>query len=248
MNLDIGRAFSYVFEDQKWVMKILIGGGLILGGIITFVGWLFTAPVVLGYCVQVLRNVYAGNPQPLPEWDNWGERWMDGLKAWVVTLVMALPLIIVALVIQVPASILNAVSVSGAGSALSLCGSCLSFFLAIGVALIVPIAVARYATTNSIGNAVQFGEIFATLRQNIGMYVAVALLSSIVVGLISSLGLILCFVGVFFTAFYGSLVQYNLYAQAYRQAAGTMQPSYGSPYGGPPYGGPPPPYGGQRPF
>lgn len=246
MNLDIGKAFTFVFEDQNWITKVLIGGGLILGGIITVVGWLFTGPVILGYCVQVLRNVYAGNPQPLPEWDNWGERWIDGFKAWVVSLVMAIPLIIVALVIQVPANILNATSdsgVSGAGTALSLCGGCLSFLLSIGVALIIPIAVARYATTNNIGNALQIGEIFATLRQNIGLYIIVALLSTFAVGLVASLGIIACFVGVFFTAFYGSLVQYNLYAQAYRQATGGMQPNYGSPYGSGT-----PPYGGQRPF
>jgi hypothetical protein len=251
MNLDIGKAFSYVFEDPKWVTKVLIGGGLILGGIITLIGWIFTGPVVLGYAVQTLRNVYAGNPQPLPEWDNWGERWIDGLKAWVVTLIMAIPTILVSLVFQVPANILNATSdsgVSGAGTALSLLGGCLNFFLGIVIALLVPIAVARYATTNSIGNAVQFGEIFAMLRQNIGMYVVVALLSTFAVGLISFLGIIACFVGVFFTAFYGTLVQYNLYAQAYRQATGGMQPAYGSPYGNPPYGGGPGPYGGQRPF
>jgi hypothetical protein len=244
MNLDIGKAFTYVFEDQNWVVKVLIGGGLILGGIITLVGWIFTFPVVLGYGVQVVRNVYAGNPQPLPEWDNWGERWIDGIKAWVVTLILAIPTIIVSIVIQVPANILNATSdtgVSGAGTALGLLGGCLNFIIGIGIALIAPIAIARYATTNSIGNAVQFGEIFATFRQNVGMYVIVALLGTLAVGFISSLGIILCFVGVFFTAFYGTLVQYNLYGQAHRQATGMMQPSYGSPYGNPPYGG-------QRPF
>ncbi len=42
MNLDIGKAFTFPMEDQKWVAKLAIGGGLILAGIITIVGWLFT--------------------------------------------------------------------------------------------------------------------------------------------------------------------------------------------------------------
>ena len=234
MGLDIGKAFTYVFEDQKWLTKVLIGGGLILGGIVTLIGWIFTGPVVLGYGVQVLRNVIAGNPQPLPEWDNWGERWTDGFKAWVVTLILAIPIIIVNVVIQVPATILNAASdtgTSGAGTALSLLGSCINFFLGLGIALITPIAMGRYATTNSIGNAVQLGEVFATLRQNIGMYVIIALLSSFAIGLIASLGLILCFIGVFFTAFYGLLVQYNLYGQAHRISTGAPAGGYGQPYG-----------------
>ena len=28
MNLDIGKAFTFVMEDQKWVAKLAIGGGL----------------------------------------------------------------------------------------------------------------------------------------------------------------------------------------------------------------------------
>ena len=66
MNLDIGKAFTYVTEDPKWVSKVLIGGGLIIAGFLTLVGWLFTLPVVGGYLILLLRNVIAGQPQPLP--------------------------------------------------------------------------------------------------------------------------------------------------------------------------------------
>lgn len=234
MNLDIGKAFTFVSDDPKWLTKILIGGGLILAGVITLIGWLFTGFVVLGYLVQVTRNVIAGNPQVLPEWDNWGERWMDGLKAWVVGLVCSIPLIVVAAVFQIPAFILNVTSKNGAsglGTAFNLTGSCLSFFLGIAVYLLLPIAIGRYATSGSIGGALQFGSIFATLRQNIGMYIIVALLSYLAVGLVASLGVIACFVGVFFTAFYGSLVQYHLYGQAQRIADGAQAGGYGQAYG-----------------
>jgi hypothetical protein len=234
MNLDIGKAFTFATEDPKWITKILIGGGLILAGVITLIGWIFTGPVVLGYLVQLTRNVIAGNPQPLPEWDNWGERWVDGFKSWVVSIVYALPIIVVYAVFQLPALVLNATSQNGAtaaGTGLSLIGSCLNFFLGIAVAMIMPIAIARYASTSDIGSGLQFGAVFATLRQNIGMYVIIALLSSFGIGLLASLGLILCFVGVFFTAFYGTLVQYHLYGQAHRISQGAQSGGYGQPYG-----------------
>jgi len=32
------------------------------------------------------RNVINGNPQPLPEWENWGELWIEGAKMFVVGL------------------------------------------------------------------------------------------------------------------------------------------------------------------
>jgi len=34
MNLDIGKAFTFPMDDQKWVAKLAIGGGLILAGFI----------------------------------------------------------------------------------------------------------------------------------------------------------------------------------------------------------------------
>src|SRR5689334_4077382 len=101
MNLDIGKAFTFIGDDPKWVTKLLIGGGLILAGflaIFTVIGWIFVFAIVLGYLIQFCRNVIAGQPQPLPEWDNWGTKMTDGFKAIVVNLVYALPAIIISLV------------------------------------------------------------------------------------------------------------------------------------------------------
>lgn len=132
MNLDIGKAFTFVTEDPKWVTKILIGGGLILAGIVTLVGWLFTFPVVGGYMIMTTRNVINGNPQPLPEWDDFGNKWIEGFKGWVVTLVYSLPAIVISLVFSLPNIFLSSSGNDGAiaaGSALSILGSCINFIL-----------------------------------------------------------------------------------------------------------------------
>ncbi|HEY8602215.1 MAG TPA: DUF4013 domain-containing protein, partial [Thermomicrobiales bacterium] len=128
MNLDIGKAFTYVTEDPKWITKLLIGGGLILAGIVTIVGWLFTFPVVFGYAVMVTKNVINGNPQPLPEWDDFGTKWVEGFKAWVVSLVYALPAIVISLIFQIPAGVLSSTGSDGAvaaGGLLNVVGGCL---------------------------------------------------------------------------------------------------------------------------
>ena len=75
------------------------------------------------------------------------------------------------------------------------------------------------------------------MRQNIGTYIVIALISSIVGSILAGIGLIACLIGVFFTAFYSSLVTYHLYGQAYRNTQGAPT-GYGQP----------PVYGEPRPF
>lgn len=240
MNLDIGKAFTFPMEDQKWVAKLAIGGGLLLAGFITLIGWIFTVPVIFGYLVNLTRNVINGHPQPLPEWDNWGERWIEGIKAIAVSIVYSLPAIVVSLITTIPGSILSGSSNNGAATAgglLSLAGSCLNFILGILVAIIIPAAIARFAIAGNIGDALKFGEILATVRQNIGMYIVIALFSTFVAGFIGAIGLIACFIGAAFTSFYAYLMTYHLYGQAHRTTQGA-QVGYGQP----------PMYGEPRPF
>ena len=49
-NMDFGKAFTYVFEDEEWIKKILIGALLSL---IPFVGWWFVG----GWGLEITKNV-----------------------------------------------------------------------------------------------------------------------------------------------------------------------------------------------
>jgi len=88
--MDIGKAFTYVFEDEDWVKKVLIGGVI---NLIPIVGLLFTS----GYMLETLKNVMEGHPLPLPEWDDWGGKFMKGLMAAIIGLVYSLPVIVLTL-------------------------------------------------------------------------------------------------------------------------------------------------------
>ena len=64
--MDFGKAFGYVFEDEGWVSKVLIGG---LVALIPIIGSL----VVSGYSYKIAQNVARGAARPLPEWNEFGD-------------------------------------------------------------------------------------------------------------------------------------------------------------------------------
>ena len=51
-----------------------------------------------GYLARLARNVIAGAAHPLPEWDDLGEYFSEGLRLFCVALVYTLPLIAIVLV------------------------------------------------------------------------------------------------------------------------------------------------------
>lgn len=229
--MDIGKAFTFLGEDPKWTTKLLIGGGLIIAGFLalfTVIGWIFVVAIILGYLVQLTRNVIAGQQRPLPEWANWGALMSDGFKVFVVILALVLPVFIIALIFSVPGSLLSTsdnAGTAGLGTLLSIAGGCLNLLLGLFAGLLLPVAIGRYAATNNIGQALNIGAIFAALRTNFMPYLLIVLLS-IVTSIIGQLGIIACFIGLPFTLFYGYLVNYHLYGQAYRQTQGAL-PEYG---------------------
>jgi len=175
--MDIGKAFSFVFEDEQWITKIL------LGAVITLIP-IFGGFALMGYAIAVLRNVMAGNPHPLPAWDDLGGYFMDGLMVWVATLVYALPFFVficpLALVWVLPAfagdSQDAAVVLAGIAGILNIGLGCLAFLYGLLLQLLTPVVQIRYAETGQLGACLRFGEILRFLFSNIGNIVVSQLL------------------------------------------------------------------------
>ncbi|MCR4408532.1 MAG: DUF4013 domain-containing protein [Anaerolineae bacterium] len=211
--MDIGKAFTYVFEDEDWVKKVLLGGVI---NLIPIVGFLFTT----GYMLETVKNVMEGRPLPLPEWDDWGGKFMKGLMAFVIGLVYSIPIIVVV------CCLVGAMSVAGQnedvantlGSFGGLCVNCVSWLYSLVLMVVLPAVTAKYATAWELGAAFRFGEIFNLVKDNIGTYLLV-LVISLLAGIVSGLGFIACGIGVLFTAFYAMLVNGYAYGQAYRIAS-----------------------------
>lgn len=214
--MDIGKAFTYVFEDEDWVKKVLIGGVI---NIIPIVGLFFTA----GYMLETIKNVMEGRPLPLPEWDDWGGKFMKGLMAAIIGLVYSLPVIVLTLcftgVIVVTGQ--NEDTANAVVSIAMSCIQCVNLLYVLAVMVVSPAILSKYAEAWELGAAFRFGEIFSLIKDNIGTYLLV-LVITLLAGIIGNLGGIACGVGALFTMFYAMLVNGYAYGEAYRTVSASM--------------------------
>ncbi len=224
--MDIGRAITFVFDDEEWITKLAIGAALLLASVIPLVN-IFTALVIAGYSLRLLRQVANGNDLPLPNWDDWGDDWIRGAKLVVAAVVYALPALLLSGIGALIGFIGSEMGNDGA-AVVGLCNvgvSCLSSLWGILVALFFPGAMINFATKGEeLGAFFRFSEIWDMIRSNLGDYV-VAVIIGVLAEVVASFGLILCVIGVFVTGFWSTLVQSHLYGQVAAQAAGaTMAP------------------------
>jgi hypothetical protein len=222
--MDIGKAFTFVFEDEKWIAKLLVAAAILLLGLLF--SWLLLIPllvaaaILLGYGVEIMRRVMHGHLDGLPEWDDWSKLIAEGFRVLVILLVYALPAIVVSICVGVPIGLFA----ERAGWLSSMLNALLSLFNVLwgwAIALVLPAAVALYVATDDIGAAFRFREVFALVRDNFTTY-AITFLMSLVASVVGSLGAIVCGIGWFATAPYGWIVTAHLYGQAYLESKGPL--------------------------
>ncbi len=216
--MDIGKAFSYVFEDPEWLKKVGIGGLVSIVPIVNF--------AAIGYMLTTMKNVADGQAQPLPEWSDFGGFFMKGLYAFVGILVYFLP----AIVIYCCVAILTGVASGGVssinqnagdavGTVLGLLTTCLSCVVGLysfvaGTTLYAPLT--RFAMSNNQLNLFwDFRGNLDFVQKNLGGYV-MALLVSWLAYIVGGFGIILCVVGVFFTYFWSGQVAAYLFGQFWK--------------------------------
>lgn len=183
--MDIGKAFLYVNEDVDKIKKVAIGAVLTLLAFI-LVPILF----LMGYEVAIIRRVSRGEAEPLPEWENWGELFMDGLVVWAAHFVYALPIVLVSicsLFIWLPAATDNE-AIAGAGIFGIVVLSCLAILFALALAFLSPALFIQYGRTGEFGSMFSFREVVAIARGNfvdILLVIVVAIAANFVLGLVS---------------------------------------------------------------
>jgi len=218
--MDIGKSFTYVFEDPNWIMKLVIGGLVSLVPIVNF--------AALGYMITTLKNVADGQAQPLPEWSNFGDYFMKGLYLFVGILIYFIPVIVLYCCMFVLSMVagMGASGNSDAGGALatlvgllSFCLWCLVILFVLVVAVMLPAAFTRYAVSNQLSVFWDFRGNFDLISKNLSNYI-IALLIAWVAGFVAGFGVILCFIGVVFTSFWAQLVGAHVYGQFWRVSQG----------------------------
>jgi hypothetical protein len=156
MTLDIGRAFTYMFDDESWIMKIVIGGILMFIPIVNF--------MALGYMLEALKRAADGTEIPMPEWDDFGGKFIKGLVLFVIGLVYMIPIWVVACLLGGLTGLAGTAesdALLNMAGMLNTCASCLYLIWGIVVGVIMPAAYIRYAVTGEFMSAFQFGELFS---------------------------------------------------------------------------------------
>jgi len=210
---DFLRPFVFLFDDPRWLPKVLIGGAFFL--LATMV---IGIPFLLGYFAKLTRNVIAGDPRPLPEWVELGELFSEGLLLLCAGVIYLLPVAILSTLIAIPAAITGASDHEGVrdvGGAVFGCASCIVSMLSFAVTLFLPAAILMVITTRQLGAAFDFKRIWAFISANIGNYV-LALLAQIIASMLSFAGIMLLCIGIIFTQFWASLVTAYAFGQVYR--------------------------------
>ncbi|HEV7240073.1 MAG TPA: DUF4013 domain-containing protein [Thermoanaerobaculia bacterium] len=214
-QFDFAKPFSYVFDDPDWVTKILIGGLFYIAGFL-IIGWFF----ILGYVAKTARNIIADQARPLPEWENLGDFFNEGLRLFGVMLVIVLPMVALAVGIMIPAGILGSVDnegVAALGSLMSGCIVCIFVPISLAVWFFMPGMLLFAAVEQRFGAAFEFRRIWPFIKQNIGNYL-LALVVMIIARFLGGFGIMLLCIGVVFTGFWSFLITAHGFAQVYRLA------------------------------
>jgi len=181
--MDVGKSVGYVFEDQKWTNKLLIGRLVSIVPIVNF--------ALLGWVVDIMRNVSQRQPTPLPEWSDFGDKFVKGAILFVVSLIYSLP----ALLIACPAVFLpftsgdlgsdgqQVLTSMFVGTTLLL--TCAISVYALLISFLMPAICLNFARKGTFAACFEFGEIWRIMSKNLGDYI-VAWLIIIVVGIAAS--------------------------------------------------------------
>ena len=175
--MDVGKSIGYAFEDQNWTNKLLLGVVVTIIPIVNF--------AYLGYLTIIMRNVSEHNPQPLPEWDNFADKFVRGAILFLAGLIYSLP----ALALFCPLVFLpflrgaddgqNVAAGLFAGGMLLI--SCGLMIYGLILSFLMPAINLNFARKNTISACFEFGEIWRIITHNLGDYI-VAWLITFVIG------------------------------------------------------------------
>lgn len=207
------KPFTFVFEDPRWIPKILLGGLFYLATI-----FIIGAFFILGYCARLARNVVAGMHHPLPEWDDLGEFFGEGLRLFAVICVFLGPLLFMGIVLMIPAMVVENLDndiLRNVGGAFAGCMWCLMVPVVLTVSLFLPAALMRTIVERRFSAAFEIGSIWQFVRANIGNYL-LAFVVTLVARFLGGFGVFLLCIGMIFTGFWALVAGTYAYAQVWR--------------------------------
>lgn len=198
MTIDYAKSITFAFDDKEWLSKL---GRAAMWAFISVL--LFIFPVYffgMGYGLETARNVMSGKKNPLPDLEDVGAIYMDGLKFFVVVLVYALPSIL--LVCLMYAGLIGAAiageqvdsdSLEVAAGGMGMVVQCLNGIYSLVLALLWPAIMTIYLRTGDIRESLNVSKVFAIVREHFVVCLMIALMQ-IAAGMLFSVVFMLSFI------------------------------------------------------
>lgn len=180
----VGDSFAYAKDAVigKWMQWVLL-----------LIATILLCIPLLGYSLKVLRG-----EKPAPEVTGWGTLIIDGIKYAIVSIIWAIPALIV-LFVTIGAGI-AAYATNPAAAVAAIGGMIVGFLVFMIVAIITglfaTIGIIRFARTGSMGEAFNFGAILETIGK-IGWvnYIIALIIAGIIVGIVEVVCMIIPYIG-----------------------------------------------------
>lgn len=207
--MDYTESLSFTFRDEEWIKKIGIGG--VVGVLVMYTGILiFLSVFIFGYYVAVLRKAATGESEKLPEWDDWGKLFADGIAALMIGIVHFIIIggLCAAAIVYLANSFMSDGEIAF-GIVLVSLATLFSLVVFPNLGLV------QYAVSGNLGDAFNFGKIFFFLKREFTNFLGAAVFSFIL-----NLTLFIMGLGIFspFTNFWGLIVQAHLFGQCANEA------------------------------
>ncbi|MCD4753965.1 MAG: DUF4013 domain-containing protein [Anaerolineaceae bacterium] len=214
--MNIGLAFTYQFEDEEWIKKLLLTG---LIALIPIVGQIY----IFGWMMEIAERFATSSTEELPDID-FGKYLGKGFSGYITTLVYSLP----GLIIMIPGMIVPALAgYLGEDTAAMLIG--ITMVCCFGLGALVSIAASLVSfpaivevQMKDLKSGFQVKRMFAILKGAIGAYLLSIVILALAVPIISSLGAIACGIGVIITLPYSISLYGALLGMAYSEGSASL--------------------------
>jgi hypothetical protein len=190
--MEIGRSFTFPFQDRSWFSKLLIAALISLVPIVNF--------ALVGWMVEIARRVMSHELEELPGWDDFGKKWMGGLYYTVAGFIYALPAILVVCIMagififsitttQNSGSTQDTINaVIGGNLVVFFCLLCLMTLYGLVLSVLMPGLLVNYAKEGTFGSLFKLGVVYSKVRENTGAFF-MAWLVSVVFAFVAGLAL-----------------------------------------------------------
>ncbi len=169
--MNIGRAFTFIFDDRDWLNKIIIVV------IFTFAAIVFSPvlfglaawAILFGYQLDIIRTFLYDDPTPLPAWNDFGRLLVNGAGMLIAYFVYMLPNAFAGAFTWLVTAASGDTSIVSGGVSIGV-ACCLFPILLVYNLVAMPmftIAQGRYAEEGRLGIFFQFGALFDTLRTHL---------------------------------------------------------------------------------